>query len=134
MKSHEIVATGYIETMHHHFRPHNHHPHFLLIMHKLSSDQVLHILHLLDKGMSAALVHSQTGYDLSTISHIPKQHRPSLAKPSGGRPRLLSITNLNYAKGVIQTGKVNTATDAAGLLRSHSHKSFSTQTLRSGLK
>ncbi|KAJ2922344.1 hypothetical protein H1R20_g14755, partial [Candolleomyces eurysporus] len=103
-------------------------------MHKLSSTSISHILYLLDSGESAASIHHQTGYGIATISRLCSEHRPNLSKPSGGRPRLLTDTSINYANRVIRTGKVNNAMQAAVMLCNQSAKKFSTQTLHRRLK
>ncbi|KAJ2914736.1 hypothetical protein MD484_g5687, partial [Candolleomyces efflorescens] len=103
-------------------------------MHKLSSDQITHILFLLDSGMSAAAVHRQTGISMGSISNIRSEHRPNLPKSSGGRPSILTDSDINYAKRIIRTGKVENAVQAAGMLCHHTQAPFSTQTLHCGLK
>jgi hypothetical protein len=85
-------------------------------MHKLSSNSISRILYLLDSGESAASIHRQTGFGIATISRLCSEHRPNLSKSSGGRPRLLTDTSINYAKRVIHTGNVDNATQAAGML------------------
>lgn len=103
-------------------------------MHKLSSSNTLHILHLLDSGMSAAAISRQTNISVSSICNIRNEHRPNLLKASGGRPRVLTDTSLNYAKRIIRTGQVDNAEQAAKEVRRSIGESFHTQTLRRGLK
>ena len=103
-------------------------------MRKLSSSQTEHILFLLDSGMSATAIQRQTHVSLGAISKIRSDHRPTLSKSSGGRPPLLTSSSINYAKRMIHTGKAENAVQAAGLVQGWSSTSFSTQTLRRGLK
>ena len=106
----------------------------LSAMHKLSSSQVSHILFLMDSGYSGHAIHQKTGLGITTISRVRSEHRPNLSKPLGGRPCLLSIINISYAKRIIHTGKVDNAAEAAVMLRGHTTRGFSTETLRRGLK
>jgi hypothetical protein len=103
-------------------------------MHKLSSDQTLHILTLLDSGLSGAQISRQTGVGNATISRIRSEHRPDLAKSCGGRPSKLSTANVDYARRIIHMGRVDNATQAAHTLQDITNTPFSSQTLHRHLK
>ena len=99
------------------------------MMQKLSSTQILHILNLLDSGLSVRQISHQTGHGIATISRTRSEHRPELQKSSGGHPMKLTTANVDYACRIICMGKVDNATEAAQTLQDISNTPFSSQTL-----
>jgi transposase len=103
-------------------------------MRKLSSAQTLHVLELLDAGLSGRSIAHQTGLSTATISRIRSEHRSDQPKSSGGRPTKLTTANINYARRIIRMGKVENAIEAAHRLQDITNTSFSSQTLHRHLK
>jgi hypothetical protein len=101
-------------------------PFLPLIMCKLSSAQTLHILTLLDSGLSGAQISCQTGVGNATISHICSEHWPDLQKSSGGHPTKLTTASVDYTHHM---GKVSNATEASHILQDITNTPFSSQTL-----
>ena len=104
------------------------------IMCKLSSAQTLHILELLDAGLSVCTIAHQTGHSTATISHIHSEHCSDQPKSSGGWPTKLTMANVDYARRIIHMGKVENATEAAHTLQDITNTPFSSQTLCYHLK
>ena len=103
-------------------------------MQKLSSTQLIHILKLLDSGLSVQQISHQTGHGIATISCTRSEHQPELQKSSGGCPMKLSTANVEYAHRIICMGKVDNAIELAKSLQDITNTSFSSQTLHQHLK
>jgi hypothetical protein len=76
---------------------------------KLISAKTLYIITLLDSGLSEAPICDQTVLSGATISYVYSQHHSNLPKASGDDPFMLTITNINYVKHIICTGKFKMA-------------------------
>jgi len=103
-------------------------------MHKITAAQTKHVLFLLDSGTSATKISQELGLSLGTISNIRSQHRSNLPKSSGGRPTKLSSANIDYARCVIQMGKVDNAVEMAKILQNVTNQSISAQTVHRQLR
>jgi hypothetical protein len=71
---------------------------------------------------------------MGSINNIHSERCLNPPKSSGGCPSILTNSDINYAKCVICTGKVENAVQAAGMPCHHTQALFSTQTLCHGLK
>jgi len=99
-------------------------------MQPLTFSQTQHILYLLDSGESPNQISASTGLHQSTISRIRSKHRPGLAKPSSGRPSLLSSADTRYAIRLITTRKAENASQVAKSIRHMIKKPVSTRSIR----
>jgi hypothetical protein len=66
-------------------------------MKPLTSEQVNHILVLLDLNHSAASIHHQTHISVSKICKLCKEHHPNLLISKGGCPKILSLLDLCHS-------------------------------------
>jgi hypothetical protein len=103
-------------------------------MQKLTTAQTLHIITLLDSGLSGAQIHDKTGFNSATINHIGSEHRSNLPKSSGGRPTKLTMANIDYARHIIRMEKVDNAVEATKALQNITNTSISSQTVHHQLK
>jgi hypothetical protein len=102
-------------------------------MKPLTTSQLSYILHLLDSGASAHHISSTTGTHLSTISRVRSKHRPELAKPTGGCPKLLSPSDTCYIIHLITSQKADNASQVKKMLTHTLPQSVSTKTIRRNL-
>jgi transposase len=103
-------------------------------MKSLTPAQLNRILTLLDEGNSASHIAEITGRALSTVSRIHSTHCSSLSKPSGGRPRKLSPSDIHYSIRQITSQKAEHATEVTKTLRAMTGESISVKTVRRALK
>jgi len=86
-------------------------------MQKLTSAQTLHIITLLDSGLSGAQICAKTHFSSATVSHVQSQYCPNLPESSGGHPAKLTTANINYARCIIHMGKIDNATQTTQALQ-----------------
>src|ERR1700752_5243291 len=103
-------------------------------MKPLSTEQVNHILLLLDLGHSGHSIHHQTGISVSKVSQLRKEHRPHLQKSTGGCPKILSDMDLRHSTRLLTSGQVDNAPQLARRLQEIKGRPISAQTVRRGLK
>ena len=106
----------------------------LVTMHALSSARIEELLSLIDSGKSAREIHSITAIGLTTITRYWSEHRPSVPKPSGGRPKKLTDANMRHATRLIRSGKAENAVQITRSLCTITNQSLSPQTTRNYLK
>jgi hypothetical protein len=120
------LQTNYISDENKHSEPHKPPQ---TIMQKLTSSQTLHIITLLDSGLSGAQMCYQTSLSSATISCVCSQHCPYLPKASGGHPAKLTMVSIDYARHIIHMGKIDNATQASQALHNIINTTISAYTL-----
>ena len=93
-----------------------------------------YILSLLDSGLSAHQISSQTSVFNTIITRIHFKHCPSLQKSSGGHTTKLSETNIHCAICLISSGRAENAVQVTKALRDIVNQPISTQTIKNGLE
>ncbi|KAI0637326.1 hypothetical protein C8Q77DRAFT_1050163, partial [Trametes polyzona] len=76
----------------------------------LPESTIDHIIHLSNQKLSISLIHAKTGVSRSQISKIRSANCSGVPKSKGGRPSLLSPTDIRHATRLIETGQADTAT------------------------
>ncbi|KAI0373430.1 hypothetical protein BV20DRAFT_962574, partial [Pilatotrama ljubarskyi] len=100
----------------------------------LSDTTVNNIIHLSNQKLSISLIQAKTGVSRSQISKICSAHCPGVPKSKGGRPPLLSPTDVRCATGLVETGQADTATQVHATLKDTFLGCVSVQTIRRALK
>ena len=100
----------------------------------LSIDQTNQILSLLDLNQSTRQISEATGVHYSTISRICSKLCSNLQKSSGGRPSLVTPTDMRHAIRLISTGKAENAVQVTKTLQDIKNQSLSSQTICRHLK
>jgi hypothetical protein len=103
-------------------------------MKSLTSEQVNHILVLLDLNHSAASIHRQTHISVSKICKLRKEHRPNLLMSKGGHPKILSLLDLRHSTRLLSSGQVDTAPQLAHHLQELKGRPVSAQTVCHSLR
>ncbi len=100
----------------------------------LSDATVNNIIHLCNQKLSISLIQSKTGVSRSQISKIRSANCPGVHKSKGGRPSLLSPTDIRHATRLVETGQADTATQVHATLKETFLGRVSVQTIRRALK
>ncbi|KIJ04750.1 hypothetical protein PAXINDRAFT_30953, partial [Paxillus involutus ATCC 200175] len=103
-------------------------------MKSLSVAQINQIITLLEQQQSTRQIAAYTGLNHSTISRIRSKLCPNLQKSSGGRPSLVTSTDMCHAIRLISTGKVENAVQVTKALQDIKTHPISSQTVRRHLK
>ena len=99
----------------------------------LSPSKHTEILQHLHSGKTLLQVKNATGVSIGAISKIRSENCSSLFKSKGGRPSLLSTTNINYAIHSITSGKHDNSTQVTNDLINITGKPCSTKTVHCAL-
>jgi hypothetical protein len=94
-------------------------------MRPLSTAKCDCIITLLNSGTSTHDIHHLTGANTGAISKICTEYCSELPKSSGGRPRKLTTTDINYAKHLIQMRKADNAVQVTKTLKDVTNQSIS---------
>ncbi|KAG8687260.1 hypothetical protein FRC08_012081 [Ceratobasidium sp. 394] len=92
------------------------------------------ILAGLDAGHSVTRIRADCGISPSTVTKVRAEHRPELAKSSGGRPRKLSPTAVRYGVRLVTHDNPVSTAQATQALANISGQSIHPQTVRRALK
>ena len=103
-------------------------------MKSLSTDQVNQVIAFLELGQTTRQISASTGFSNSTISRIRTEHCPNLPKATGGRPSIISPTDMRHAIRLLGTGKAENAVQITKTLQDVKNHSISPQTIRRHLK
>lgn len=103
-------------------------------MHRLTAAQRTHIIHLLNQGHSTLQIEGMTGCSTASISRIRNKHCSDLPKSTGGRPRKLSPSNVQYALRLITSRKAENAVQVTKTLKDITNRPLSSKTVRRALR
>lgn len=103
-------------------------------MHHLSTSQVQNIISQLKAGHSTRQIALKIGVSHSSVSRVRDQHCSDLSLPSPGRPKKLSVRDVNHGIRQIMSKKVDNATEVAKTLQDITNQPLSAQTVRRELK
>ena len=78
-------------------------------MKTLSTDQVNQVIAFLELGQTTRQISASTGFSNSTISCIRTEHCPNIPKATGGRPSIISPTDMWHAIWLLGAGKAENA-------------------------
>lgn len=92
------------------------------------------IIILLDLGRTTHQIAAETGVSTGKISDVRKKFRAELPKARGGRPKKLTEHDIRRSVRLVTSGEVDTAVQAAKILRDTAGVDACTQTVRRGLK
>ena len=95
-------------------------------MKALSPSKVQEVLSLFDSGATFTQIITQTGVSMASVSRLVNQHHPDFKKPPGGRPRKLTERAIKHASCLITSGQVDTAEQAAKIIKDTVQDSFHT--------
>lgn len=101
---------------------------------KVPSSLIESAISLLLSGHSARQISSILGLSLATISRIRNERCPDLPRSPGGRPCLLTPSDMRLAIRYISSGKADTAVQVHKLLQDATNMTLSVSTLRANLK
>jgi transposase len=103
------------------------------IMHRLTTAQRSQIIHLLNQGHSSLQIEGMTGCSTASISCIRNKFCPDLPKSTGGCPRKLSPSNVQYALCLITSRKAENAVEVTKTLQDITNQSLSSKTVHRAL-
>ncbi|GJJ13500.1 hypothetical protein Clacol_007754 [Clathrus columnatus] len=93
---------------------------------KIPQERVDSVIALLDSGATVREIVRRVGISHGSVTKIRKYYRPDLPKASGGRPQLLSSSDVRYAIHCIGSGKADTAVQVQKLIQALSNIQFAT--------
>ena len=100
----------------------------------LPSTTVNAIISYIQQGLTIKDIRAKTGVSRSQISKIGSAHCPEVPRAKGGRPSLLSPTDIRRATRLIETGQADTATEVYHAIKDTFLGTVSVQTIRRALK
>jgi transposase len=103
-------------------------------MRKTSSQTITNAITLLQNGRSYSQVAAQLSLSRAMVHKIKQEHLPNLAKRQAGRPRRLNARQVRSMVRQITSGQLDTATEAAKLLKQVKNIDVSAKTVRRALR
>ena len=103
-------------------------------MKSILGDNVRDIVALLMKGKNTRVVAKSLDFSQSTVNRVWKKHCSNLELPKRGVPKILTTSERRRAVRLVKVGRLETAVQAAKVLREGREVGFYDNTLRSALR